>query len=192
MPGLNEIARSVYGAWRLAHFDQSGMYSFNLSIEGFWRSFFAMVLSFGFLIVRDLLSAPPEPVPEGEPLIELSLAAGTFAFVLDWVLYPVVMAVVTRLMGIDANYVPFIIAHNWSKFFGQTVLAFAAMIATFLLGMGAPFLVLLLVGVYFVYMWFVTKTALLIPGSTAAALVILGFLLTVVTYVGVYVLDHAA
>jgi hypothetical protein len=190
MPGLNEIARSVYGAWRLAHFDQSGMYSFQLTIGGFWRSFFAMVLSFVFLFVRDLLSAPP--VPDAEPLIELSLAAGILAFVLDWVLYPIVMAAVTRLMGIDANYVPFIIAHNWSKFFGQTVLAFAAMIATFLLGVGAPFFVLLLVGVYFVYMWFVTKTALLIPGSTAAALVILGFLLTVVTYVGIYILDHAA
>jgi len=191
IPSLNEIYRSIYGAWRLAHFDQGGMNHFELSIGGFWRSFFAMVLSFGFLVIRDLVSAPPEPAPETQPLIEMSLAAGVIAFVLDWMLYPVVTALVTRMLGIDANYVPFIIAHNWSKFLGQTILAFVALLASFVLGTGAPLFIFLLLGAYFVYMWFVTRTALLIPGSTAAALVVLSFLVTVVTYVAVYIVDHA-
>jgi hypothetical protein len=191
MPSVNEIIRSVYGAWRLAHFDQSGMYQFELSVGGFWRSFFAMVLTFAFLLLQNLVTAPAPPPPNTQPLIEMSLVAGVIAFVLDWALYPIVTAVVTRLLGIDANYVPFIIAHNWAKFFGQTVLTFATIIATALLGIGAPLFIFLLVGLYFVYMWFVTKTALLIPGSTAAALVVLGFLSTVITFVGVYMVDHA-
>ena len=44
MPDRQEVASSLYGAWRLACLDESGMGYFNISVEGFWRSFFAAVL----------------------------------------------------------------------------------------------------------------------------------------------------
>ena len=44
MPSLQEITASIYGAWRLALLDRSGMNWFNHSIEGFWRSFFVALL----------------------------------------------------------------------------------------------------------------------------------------------------
>ena len=50
------MATSLYGAYRLARADKSGLNYFDASIDGFWRSFFAAVviapLFALFLIVR--------------------------------------------------------------------------------------------------------------------------------------------
>ena len=44
MPDRQEVLSALYGAYRLAWFDVSGMTFLNLTVEGFWRSFFAAVL----------------------------------------------------------------------------------------------------------------------------------------------------
>ena len=44
MPPKQEIVASLYGAWRLMRLDPTGMTYFNLSADGFWRSFFAAVI----------------------------------------------------------------------------------------------------------------------------------------------------
>ena len=67
MPDRAEVLRSLYGAYRLAFLDQSGMAHFNLSVDGFWRSFFAAVLvapGFAVLVVQKLV-ARPEPFDPG-------------------------------------------------------------------------------------------------------------------------------
>ena len=45
LPGLNEIASSLIGAMRLFRRDKSGLQYFNMTEEGFWRSFFAMAVA---------------------------------------------------------------------------------------------------------------------------------------------------
>ena len=45
MPLNQEVARSIFAAWRIARFDAGAMNYFNLTLEGFWRSFFAAGLS---------------------------------------------------------------------------------------------------------------------------------------------------
>jgi hypothetical protein len=40
-----EIVRAIFGAYRLAHFDATGLAYFNNTVEGFWRSFIAAVLA---------------------------------------------------------------------------------------------------------------------------------------------------
>ena len=57
MPDHEEVLHSLYGAYRLAFLDRSGMSHFNLSVDGFWRSFFAAVLvapGFALLVVQEL------------------------------------------------------------------------------------------------------------------------------------------
>ena len=44
MPDHDSVIRSIYGAWRLALLDPSGLNWFDVSIEGFWRSFFAAAI----------------------------------------------------------------------------------------------------------------------------------------------------
>lgn len=38
-PASGEVASSLYGAFRLARFDPSGLNYFNISLNGFWNSF---------------------------------------------------------------------------------------------------------------------------------------------------------
>ena len=56
IPGQQEIIRSLTGAWLLAKRDTSALNYFNLSIEGFWRSFSAMVLVLPILILSASIS----------------------------------------------------------------------------------------------------------------------------------------
>ena len=44
MPSYAEIQRSVQAAWLLARGDTRGMALFDLSLEGFWKSFAAALL----------------------------------------------------------------------------------------------------------------------------------------------------
>lgn len=57
MPKFSEIATALYGAYRLARLDPQGMQYFDLSIGGFWRSFFAAVLMAPFFALLILLQA---------------------------------------------------------------------------------------------------------------------------------------
>jgi hypothetical protein len=45
MPSYAEIQRALQGAWLLARGDTRGMGLFDLSVEGFWRSFAAALLA---------------------------------------------------------------------------------------------------------------------------------------------------
>ena len=44
IPSPLEIAYGIYGAWRLARLDVTGMEVFDRTVAGFWKSFFAAVL----------------------------------------------------------------------------------------------------------------------------------------------------
>ena len=41
LPGPNEVVASLLGALQLLRRDRSGLNNFNMTEEGFWRSFFA-------------------------------------------------------------------------------------------------------------------------------------------------------
>ena len=111
MPDRREVFESLYGAWRLAFLDQSGMKHFNLSFEGFWRSFFAAVLiapAFAILVAQKL-AARPGPLDLGWA----TLVQG-FAYALSWAAFPLAAVVLTQLLGLSRNYVALIIALNWA------------------------------------------------------------------------------
>ena len=46
-----EVARAMYGAWRLARLDRSGIEQFGDDAEAFWRSFYAMLIAAPFYVV---------------------------------------------------------------------------------------------------------------------------------------------
>ncbi len=48
---FHEAARSLYGAYRLARFDPSGMAYMDTSVRGFWNSFYAAVATLPFFLV---------------------------------------------------------------------------------------------------------------------------------------------
>jgi hypothetical protein len=173
IPDQEEVFRSIYGAYRLARLDRSGMGHFNLSVEGFWRSFFAAVLvapGYALLVMQDLLGRPEEVSPAWALVIE------TLGYAIGWAAFPLVAIVVTQLLGLSRNYAAMIIAANWAAVI-QIGLFVVAVGLGFVLPSLAGFTVTLATVAILSYQWFVFRTALGTTSGIAIALVLLDLLL---------------
>jgi hypothetical protein len=174
MPDRAEVLSALYGAFRLVWFDASGMTYFNLTVEGFWRSFFAAILvAPAYAILVGMQSAEAEDFN-----LALVFLTESIGYVLAWCAFPIVALVLTRMLGLDRNYVALIVAHNWSAV-PQT----AAFVAVVLLGVILPqglgtLLVTLTTGAILVYQWFVIRTALQSSGGIALMLLLVDLVVT--------------
>ncbi len=183
------VRHALFTAFRVARFDSGATHEFDHSFEGFFRSFFAALLSlpiYAFLVVaeeriindvpesaaRPALNAVPPP-GAGYWLVELG------AYAVDWLSLPLAMILIVKLIGASQRYVPFVIAYNWAScivYLAMTVPSIA-----YLLGLATlTGIAILYYGVMvFVatYRWRLARETLQISGVNAAAIVIFDMLL---------------
>jgi hypothetical protein len=172
MPDQEEVLRSIYGAYRLAWLDRTGMSHFNLSVEGFWRSFFAAVVvapGYALLVAQELFTRADEVSPAWAFVIE------TLAYGIGWAAFPVVAIGVTHLLGLSRNYAAMIIAANWAVVI-QVGVFIAAVGLSFVLPVLGGLVVTLATGAILFYQWFVIRTALDTTAGIAIALVVVDLL----------------
>ncbi len=111
MPPLGEIFGSLYGALRLARFDAGGLNYFNVSIEGFWRSFFAAGLSFPIFLFFSYLRFMEMGVPvAGWHYLSIEI----IFYVIGWVAFPLLMISIVKMLGCQERYLNFMVAYNWT------------------------------------------------------------------------------
>ncbi len=184
MPLSVYIQRAIFGAWRLALYDRSGAQWFDVSINGFWRSFIAAIIVAPFYAL--LVASSQGAQDAGEALPDISFGAHAVDYIVGWALFPLVMVFICRLLDLGARYVPFIIAYNWSQVIVIMVLLPANYLAEHALSSGEdggalPALLTLCVTVALLfYQWFVARVMLTAPHFTAAGIVVLDILLSVV------------
>ncbi len=174
-----DVARGVFGAWRLAHFDPQGMTYIDQTLEGFWKSFFAAVIVLpGFLafkaLARDTLSEELVNVP----LWRVVTIEG-IAYVISWIAFPLVMVIIADLLDRRTRYIGFIVAANWSAVVQIAVFLPATAIYAATGNTLAFMLFIVIWSGLFVYAWFIAKTALDISGPAAAGIVGLSFVLDI-------------
>ena len=116
MPTAEEISRSLTGAWELFLDRADAMRRFDISVEGFWRSFAAVLLvapSYAFAVLADASMVagadPTLPVESGLGMV----VHNAVALLLDWIALPLILALLARPLGISRNYSAFIVARNW-------------------------------------------------------------------------------
>jgi hypothetical protein len=116
MPTWDEIARSLAGAWDLFLDRPGAMRFFDVSVEGFWRSFAAVILvvpSYAFAVLADqrMVSAadPSLPLESGTGL----MVHNGLGLALDWIALPLILALLARPLGIARHYPEFVVARNW-------------------------------------------------------------------------------
>ena len=116
---LVEITKSINGAWRIARMDQNALNYFNMSVEGFWRSFLAVLIVlplYVVFLVLNLGQLSGMELPTGSATSkELYVAIKLAAHILGWLAFPIVMIPISRLMDLSQSYVPYIIVWNWSN-----------------------------------------------------------------------------
>jgi hypothetical protein len=105
----------------------------------------------------------------------------TLAYAVDWAAFPIVMVLLARLLSLAAHYVPYIIAYNWSALIQVAIFLPVVVIdAGALLPQGmVDFLQLIAYVAVLAYLWFITRVALRVPGLTAAGLVTVAAVLTI-------------
>lgn len=151
---------------------------FNTSLDGFWRSFFAAVLAlpsfafaFGFQMAE--MEEPPDPTA--------AIILAAIAYAASWVVFPVIAAVVIRIMDYGHHYVPYIVARNWAgALVAQVYLAVEILIQIGIFaGDLGGFVKIVLFIVTLWYGWMVARIGLNATASLAAAMVILATVLDV-------------
>lgn len=114
MPSSDYIQQSLSGAARLMAGRKDGVRLLDISADGFWTSFFAIVIALPAMTVTWVTLAN-EIAFQGDGIgsrlsIVLSLAA---IDMLAWILPLGLLALVARLAGMANRYVQFVVASNW-------------------------------------------------------------------------------
>jgi hypothetical protein len=177
---IKEIRENLSGAWQVMNGDSAGLARLDTSIEGFWRSFGAIILIAPVFLLavaaQDRVALELDKPLEGS----LSLPVEVLVWLVNWILFPFLMAMVARPLGIAAQYVSFIVARNWATVLVSAILAMpllaylAGIISTnMLFFVWFPFLAL---SGYFAFR--IVRTALTVPAGLAVGIVLADFGLT--------------
>ena len=165
-----EIERSLTAAWNLFLDKPDAINGFDLSESGFWRSFRAIVLAAPLFALAVIVQARlfGETVGDAGFWLVNALRLG-----LDWITFPILLAIAAKPLGLAHRYGTFIIARNWGAVLAYA-LAAAASALTFL-GLGAIFGSLLIIAailVSFYYGFVVARRGLDIRPGFAIGMVV--------------------
>lgn len=183
------VNRSVDAAFGLVMRDKRAWDKFDLTVEGFYRSFAAFLIVLPMTIVADLITVQVQAaqrISEGEPaLVQVyGFADAIFsavALAAQWAIFPLAMLFVLRFLGLANRYAPLIIAYNWG-----TIVVYLFNMPAFLLFaagfIGADdfaglYLITLVFTLY--YRYYTAETALDAGWSVAASTTLLSFVLHV-------------
>jgi hypothetical protein len=183
MPSTSEVVAALYGASRLLRFDAAGMGYFDLSVDGFWRSFFAAVPTaplYAILVALEL-GRRPEAVNVGWTVVVWTLAYGV-----GWAAFPLAAVPLTRLLRVTDRYVALIVAYNWASVPQTLIILVAALLEASGVMPGGLGTITMLGATLFVlvYHWFIARTALDVGGLTAAGVVLLMLIIGDLVHVG--------
>lgn len=167
MTTAGEIFAGVYGAWRLARRDPSGLIWFDASPRGFWNSFWGPALILPAFLVLQALDGTFE-----DSLLR-PLAVELIAFVIGCVAFPLVMSHISEGLERSHLYTRYIVAYNWSQVIQMAALLPVGLLIHFAPGHGMALLNMAMTILVLVYQAYVAHQALDIKPGPAGLLVLL-------------------
>ncbi len=124
MPTSDEIQRFLTGAWRLMMGRPDGLKLLDLSADGFWNSFYAIVLALPAMFVgwvgvaNGFGDQAAELGGRGSLLLRLA-----FIDMAAWIAPLIVVGLLAKPIGIADRFVPFVVASNWGSAITSWMLA---------------------------------------------------------------------
>lgn len=177
MIGAAELARALRGSFRLLRLDPRGLDEFDATLEGFWHSFTAAVLTapvYALLVVIESSDSVPD---SGEIDWIRIFAVRGIAYVTGWVAFPLVMHSLVQTMGRGGAYFRFMVAYNWASI-PQIMLYLPVELARAAWPEPtAPFALIAFAAVLF-YQWFIARTALAVSAMVAVGVVAVDVLIS--------------
>jgi hypothetical protein len=115
MPSAEEIQQYLYGTWRMMLGKSDGLRALDISVDGFWNSFFAIVIALPALVVNwvtiadsygDMAQNLDDRFAIFMRLADIDLAA--------WLLPLAAFAAIARRVRLADRYVHYVVASNWA------------------------------------------------------------------------------
>jgi len=170
MTWLIEAVAALSGAYALALGRDDGFEHFNLTAEGFWRSFAAIIVIAPLYVYTDRVDAlyPAQGAPA-----DFSPALSLLTLALEWIAWPIAVALLTFRTRFSALYARYITVYNWTS-----IPVFVVMVIPLVaLDLGlisvktavSAGVVLLMVALW--YRWQIARLALEAPALVAVGLV---------------------
>jgi hypothetical protein len=172
--GPNQVRAAVEGAVLLLKNDERGMEAFDLSLDGFWRSFIAVLIVlpiYALIVAIQAADLGPDPDRPG-------LALRLSSYGLQWAAFVATAAVLAKVMRREPYFVPYVVASNWAA-----VVQIGLVLATVLLAAALPpamtglLLMVLTVGLLF-YDYRIARIAFAAPGFDGIAVVVIQFMMS--------------
>jgi hypothetical protein len=109
------IQRHLHGAWRMMNGKPDGLRQLDISADGFWNSFFAIILALPPLMVSWVSYVDQSPDPTETFRDRLSTVMRLALIDLgSWLLPILVLALVIQRVGLGDRFVHYVVASNWS------------------------------------------------------------------------------
>jgi hypothetical protein len=183
MSFFGNLAENLAGAWAIMRGRADGLTRLDLSLEGFWRSFAAIVLLVPFALLA-LISQERLAAAAGEEAGTGGLGLEAVALVVDWFAFPLVFALLARPLGLGARYVPFIVARNWASVIvaAMVALVHAAHVVGIVPSQFAPVLLFAAIAIALRFSYVIARTALGVPIGLALPIVVLDLLISITVW----------
>jgi len=174
-----EVQLALAGCLRLARGDRGGLACFDRSIDGFWRSFRAAVISYPlYLMLLAMRVSVAEWQQSGGWRI---VTVETIGYVVAWVAFPLLMLNVVRWIGRAHRFFDFMVPYNWCQVPQSALFVLVGLVsaggvlstqASEAMDLAAAIATLL-------YEWFIARVALDTSGVVAIFVVLLDLVLGV-------------
>lgn len=173
---LPEMYRSVFGCYRFARADQNAFQFFNISVEGFYRSFAAMLF---ILPVISIYSYFLARMTDANVSVLQVMVTETIVTALSWGLYLSTLYVLTRYFNVAENFSVFVIVYNWSQvFFALIWLPLSFLALTQVSQEAAAILSMIFIMASYFYLWYILVRSLAVSAATAIGFAALEFLIS--------------
>lgn len=171
---LAEIRSGLTGAWLMFRNDPDAMDHFDLSFEGFWKSFLAGILLIPVVLVQ-VQTEWALRLRMGETM-DFSLSGyrlvGLLTLLIGWFGYPLIVLVLARLLGFSDRVVAFIIAQNWCAILASIAVSLPFLAAG--IGLIGPFglslIIIVLLVILLRYFYVVARISMEASPAIAAVL----------------------
>lgn len=116
MPPVEDVQRHLLGVWRMMIGQRDGLRLLDVSVDGFWNSFFAIVwatpaMLAGWAPLANEMAGADSGVA-GRLFLVLRLAVVDIG---AWVLPVAALAAIAGLIGIRDRFVHYVVASNWAS-----------------------------------------------------------------------------
>ena len=175
---LKNIINSLYGAFRLAKGDKTGLLYFNTTHEAFWQSFYALILiapAFCILLIVKY-------VVDGENISSIRFGSiYIITYIIGWVAFPLVIFHLLNFISMGDKFIRYIVTYNWASVLQNFIyLPFAILVeARIFTGFPATIIGLILLSIILAYTWFITKVALETTNIFVTSIVIIDLFLSI-------------